>query len=216
MGARPLLLRRRLAWLLFSPWGHVVKAVVLLALAGLVAAGAVLWYLLLSPALAELIPDGALSATTGPALRLLVKILLWLAPPSAYRLVKRWLAKQHPEHFLYHAARRIHNELRKRDTGLRFIIHGHDHQPDTRPLSRTADGRLAYYLNTGTWTPTFAEEERRLQTLGREVQFTFARLAKAANGYEAHLLRWNDDAGRVEPQMVPPADENDRYDEGRR
>jgi len=210
-GTQPLLLRRGLAWLLFSPWGHVVKVVMLLVLAGLALAGAALWYLVLAPALAGLIPNGVISATAGPALKLLTKILLWLAPPAAYGLVKRWLAKQHTEHFLYHAARRIHDELRKRDAGLRYIIHGHDHQPDTRPLSRAADGHLAYYLNTGTWTPTFAEGERRLRTLGQEVQFTFVQLVKAVSGYEAHLLRWNDDAGRAEQQLVPPADENDRY-----
>jgi hypothetical protein len=81
---------------------------------------------------------------------------------------------------------------------------GHSHQPNVRPVALRADGRHIYYANTGTWTPTFAEGKRRLQTLGREVQFTFLRLVQGARGYEADLLRWNDSAGRAEPQMVPP------------
>ena len=110
------------------------------------------------------------------------------------------------EDFLFDAARRICEHLRGTDPELRYVITGHEHRPDTRPVAREDDGRHAYYLNTGTWTPAFAEGKRRLQTLGQEVQFTFVRLVKGRDGYEADLLRWNDDAGRADPQIVPPAE----------
>lgn len=208
VGARPLLLHERLAWFLFSPEGHVLKVLALLGLGALTTGSAALWYLVLAPALSGVIPGGS-SGTVGSALQLLVKILLWLLPPGAYALVKRWLARQHSERFLFQAARRIFLELSIGDPDLRYVIHGHDHQPDTRPIARTANGRLAYYMNTGSWTPVFAEGERRLRTLGREVEFTFVQLVRGAEGYAAQLLRWNDDAGRPERQMVPPADASD-------
>jgi hypothetical protein len=205
-GARPLLLRRPLAWLLFSPWGHAVKAVILLGLALLGLGGAAAWYLIVAPVVAGLLPGELAFTTVGPALQLLAKVLLWLVPPAGYALLKRRLGIRHLEGFLPQAARLIHRHLREQDSGLRFFIAGHSHQPDAQPIARGPDGRLVYYLNTGTWTPTFAEGKRRLLTLGREVQFTFVRLVKGDGGYEAEVLRWNDDAGRAEPQIVPPAE----------
>jgi hypothetical protein len=205
-GAVPLLLRRPLAWLLFSPWGHVFKAVILLGTTLLGLGGAALWYLVVAPVLAELLPGELAFTTVGPALQLLAKALLWLVPPAAYTSLKRWLGVRNLEGFLPQAARRIHELLREQDPQLRYFIAGHNHKPDTRPIARGPDGRPAYYLNTGTWTPTFAEGKRRLLTLGREVQFTFVRLVQGDDGYEAEVLRWNDDAGRAEPQIVPPAE----------
>jgi len=59
-------------------------------------------------------------------------------------------------------------------------------------------------LNTGCWFVEFAEDARRLQTVGQDVQFTFVRLLSGDGGVQADLLRWNDEAGRVERQMLPP------------
>lgn len=60
----------------------------------------------------------------------------------------------------------------------------------------------AYYLNTGSWVPAFVEGRRRLETLGRDVQFTFVRLAQSGGEVEADVWRWNDDAGRADPLIV--------------
>jgi UDP-2,3-diacylglucosamine pyrophosphatase LpxH len=204
-GDTPLLLRRPLAWLLFSPGGHVVKVLLLLALAALAVGLVALWYLVVTPALAGLIPGDFPYATVGSASQLLAKFLLWLAPPVVYALVRRRRKRQHSGPFLFEAARRIYAHLQEEDPSLRYYIAGHDHQPDTRIVERREDGRHVYYLNTGSWTPWFAEGEQRLRTLGQEVQFTFARLVKGEGGYEADLLRWNDDAGRADPQIVPAA-----------
>jgi UDP-2,3-diacylglucosamine pyrophosphatase LpxH len=204
-GDTPLLLRRPLAWTMFSPGGHIVKILLLLMLVALLIGAGALWYLVAAPALADLIPADLLSAAIGPASQILAKILLWLAPPAVYAIVQRRIQQQHAGPFLFEAARRVHEHLRDQDPDLRYYILGHDHQADTRPMERKGDGHHVYYLNTGTWTPHFAEGKRRLQTLGREVQFTFARLVQDEHGYEAALLRWNDDASRADPQITPPA-----------
>ncbi len=206
-GDRPVLLRQALAWTLFSPGGHVVKILLLLMLIALLVGAGVLWYLVVAPALADRIPADLLFATAGPALQILAKILLWLAPPAAYAIVRSRTRQRYSESLLFDAACRIHDHMRDQDPDLRYYILGHDHQADTRPMERKGDGHHVYYLNTGTWTPHFAEGKRRLQTLGREIQFTFARLVqdKSGHGYAADLLRWNDDAGRADPQVTPPA-----------
>jgi len=202
-GETPLLARRPLAWFLFSPAGHILKGVLLVTLIGLGLVGAGLWYLLVVPLMAGLIPSGFPFATVGPALQLLSKVLLWLIPPALYQALRRWLARRYPQPFLFEAARRLHGHLRGEDHDLRFYLFGHTHQPDVRLVERRDDGRHVYYLNTGSWTPYFAAGERRLRRLGEAVQFTFARLRWTGRGYEADLLRWNDDAGRAEEQIVP-------------
>jgi len=202
-GKKPLILRRGLAWFLFSPGGHVVKMLLLLALVAAVVGLGALWYLVVVPGLANLIPPDVIYATVGPALQLLAKIVLWLAPPVVLAIARRRRGKDPLGPFVFEGARRVHAQLREQDPALRYYVAGHDHRPDVRPVERREDGRHVYYVNTGSWTPCFAEGERRLQTLGREVQFTFARLVQGEEGYEADLLRWNDDAGRADPQVVP-------------
>lgn len=199
----PLLQRKALAWLLFSPGGHVVKGLLLLVLAALGVGAALLWYLVIVPALAALIPDQLFFDAAGAALELLAKVILWAVPPMAYELGRRELERRYPELFLHRAMERIHAHLKKADPDLRFYIVGHDHRPDVQIVERRDDGRHVYYLNTGSWTPWFAQGERRLQTLGQEVQFTFVQLTCGEEGYQADLLRWNDDAGRVQRQIVP-------------
>jgi hypothetical protein len=199
----PLLQRKSLAWLLFSPGGHVVKGLLLLVLAALCVGAALLWYLVLVPALTALIPDQLFFDAAGAALELLAQVILWAVPPVAYELGRRELEKRYPELFLHRAMERVHDHLKAADPDLCFYIVGHDHRPDVQIVERRDDGRHVYYLNTGSWTPWFAHGERRLQTLGQEVQFTFVQLTQGEDGYRADLLRWNDAAGRVERQIVP-------------
>ena len=201
-GATPLLARRLLAWFLFSLAGHVLKGVLLLLLVGGVLGLLGVWYLLIAPLLASLIPAGFLFATAGPAVRLLVKLLLWLLPPFLYQTFHRKTAGRGEEPFLWKAARRLHARLKGADPDLRFYIFGHDHRPNVQVVERRKNGRHVYYLNTGAWTPVFAEGTRRLRTLGAEVEFTFLRLVEREDGYEADLLRWNDEAGRPEREVL--------------
>lgn len=201
-GAAPILTRRLMAWFLFSPAGHILKGLLLLLLGGLTLGLLGAWYLLIAPALASLVPAGFLFATAGPAVRLLFKLLLWLLPPLLYRALHRRAAGQEGEPFLWRAASRLHVHLKEVDPDLRFYIFGHDHQPNARLVERRGNSRHVYYLNTGTWTPVFAEGTHRLRTLGAGVAFTFLRLTKQGSGYEADLLRWNDEAGRPEQEVL--------------
>ena len=204
LGARPLLLRQRLAWLLFSPPGHAVKLALVIAATALILALVALYYLVITPAIASLLPASVVVTGAGPTLRLLGKALLWLLPPAAYAALRRTLGGRVVDDPLFEASTQIHGILRERDPELSYLIMGHNHRTNARPIALRADGRHTYYLNTGTWTPSFAEGLRRLQTLGREVEFTFLRLAKGIRGYEAQLLRWNDNASRADAQTVPP------------
>jgi len=199
----PLMVRKGPAWLLFSPGGHVVKALLVLLLLALAAGGALWWYLVAAPFLAGLIPVGFLSASAGPALQLLSKIALWILPPLALEGLRRRFEKWYPEPLMYWAAHRVHRHIAQIDPDLRFYILGHDHTADVRLIERRHDRRHIYYLNTGCWFPEFAEGARRLQTLGREVEFTFVQLRQEEDQREAKLLRWNDDAGRAERPVVP-------------
>jgi hypothetical protein len=204
LGARPLLLRRRLAWFLFSPVGHGLKIACLIVLALAVASLLGAYYLVIAPAIAALLPAGFLVTTAGPTLQLLAMILLWTVPPAAYSAIRRKLGETVLRDPLIEASARIQRLLLKGDPQLRYVVMGHSHRADIRPVALRSDGRHTTYVNTGTWTPSFAEGARRLQTLGREVEFTFLRLTETARGFEARLLRWNDDAGRAERQSVPP------------
>lgn len=199
---RPLLLNRPLAWFLFSPLGHALKALLIVAAVVLV----VFWFVAAVPWLAALVPASFPSATLGPALRRLVEIALWFGPPALLaRALQQRAVRMGHDPYLSHAVRRIHAHLAAHDPALRFYIMGHTHYTEVDLVERRADGNHVYYLNTGCWFAEFAEGARRLQTLGQEVQFTFVRLLDGKDGVQADLLRWNDEAGRVERQMVPPA-----------
>ncbi|MBN1954898.1 MAG: hypothetical protein JW900_07585 [Anaerolineae bacterium] len=199
----PLMLRPGWSWFLFSPAGHVLKGLILLALAALVAGGTLLWYLVAAPLLASLIPDTPGAEIVGAALQLLGTILLWLLPPLAVEAFRRAAQKRRPGPFLLRAARRIHAHLQAHDPELRFLILGHDHRADVQIVARRKDRRHVYYLNTGCWFPEFAEGTKRLQKLGRDVEFTFVRLVRTDSDAEAELLRWNDEAGRAERYVTP-------------
>jgi UDP-2,3-diacylglucosamine pyrophosphatase LpxH len=201
----PLLMRPGLAWFLFSPGGHVVKALLLGLIVALGLTAGVLWYLVGAPALAGLIPAQSLHDPVGPALQLLTKVLLWAAPPVLYELIRRRWEKRYSVLFLCRAMQRVYRHLRSVDSELCHLVVGHDHRADVQVVGRRDDGDPVYCLNTGSWTPRFARGERRLQTLGQDVQFTFVRLMKRDRGYESRLMRWDDQAGRAERQVVPLA-----------
>ena len=177
----PLLLRGFTTWLLFSPLGHVVKAILLLLAVVALAA----WYVVAIPAIAALIPN--------QSLELLVELFLWLGLPAL--ISKRWgqkASKSGDDPFLFHAAQRVHSHLKQEDDAIHLYVMGHTHRAETCIVERRSNARHAYYMNTGCWFPEFAADTRRLQTLGREVEFTFIRLRQLPDGPQADLMRWND------------------------
>ncbi len=93
----------------------------------------------------------------------------------------------------------------------RYYIFGHDHDPHKKLLKEEhywTDEKATYYLNTGSWLSWFAgQDARRLRSGGKDLEFTFVKIWEQDIGwdeteYRAELLRWNDDAGRAEEQVV--------------
>jgi hypothetical protein len=70
---------------------------------------------------------------------------------------------------------------------VKHVIMGHTHVADIRPL----DNRGGLYADTGTWTAIKTAWEH-LQPRAR--RFTFVRI----RGDRLQLLRWNDEAGRID------------------
>ena len=98
----------------------------------------------------------------------------------------------------------------------RYYIFGHDHIP-YRILLKEGNywtgAKSTYYFNTGSWLSLFSgEDTRRLRTGGGDLEFTFLKIwqpsvstpdsASRGGEYEASLLRWDDEAGRAEDQLV--------------
>lgn len=78
---------------------------------------------------------------------------------------------------------------------LEIVTFGHTHNPEQLT---DMDGR---YFNTGTWTPVFESSSSEVRM---DKTFTFLQINRNASGsYNAqHLLRWNDDALRVDPMNL--------------
>jgi UDP-2,3-diacylglucosamine pyrophosphatase LpxH len=93
----------------------------------------------------------------------------------------------------------------------RFYIFGHDHEPYKAVLSKGDywnDEPTAEYINTGSWLSSFSKEDvRRLRTGGGDLEFTFFKVWKYKTGVnemevKGELLRWDDEAERIERQIV--------------
>jgi len=75
---------------------------------------------------------------------------------------------------------------------------GHTHNP-----SACDPGTKAVFFNTGTWIPVI---ETSTLDVREDKMYTFLHLERDSNGglvvVPNHLERWNDDAGRAEPQLL--------------
>ncbi len=74
-------------------------------------------------------------------------------------------------------------------TGARFVLMGHTHDPDLLHLPN--DG---LYLNTGTWTKVFSDEDRVFR---EEKELTFVRIVDTPKGLKAKLLKWEGQLGEA-------------------
>ena len=123
------------------------------------------------------------------------------------KLVERYVM---PQDYIRHACQRAHNILREtlrpNDVPY-FYIMGHDHHPNFFIMEdQTKDrDKPTFYVNAGSWLPTFSEENiRRMRTGGLDNEFTFFKLVGKQGKCSGELLKWNDTAKRVQPQIVPP------------
>jgi UDP-2,3-diacylglucosamine pyrophosphatase LpxH len=75
--------------------------------------------------------------------------------------------------------------------GVKNVAFGHTHDPDLRglPSDRDRDGE---YVNSGTWTIVFSEEERLLR---EEKEFVYIQIQKQPS-LQMDLLKWKDELGK--------------------
>ena len=82
---------------------------------------------------------------------------------------------------------------------FRIMTMGHTHNPGEYPLG---DGRPRFY-NTGTWIPVIETSSAEVR---EDRMYTFLHLRRDGGrlvvAEEGLLQRWNDDAGRAEPQLL--------------
>jgi UDP-2,3-diacylglucosamine pyrophosphatase LpxH len=77
--------------------------------------------------------------------------------------------------------------------GTRYIIFGHTHESDMCTLSASPEGKKSEYINSGSWTKSFATnyEEALLKS---ENEFVYVQIGydKKKDDIKMDLLRWND------------------------
>lgn len=108
------------------------------------------------------------------------------------------------------AAEKICCELNRpgadgRTASVRFLIFGHDHLATTKELHDKSEHRPPFrqwYVNTGSWLPTFDESNRLLRG---DVQFTFLRIIPGLDDDRPQLLEWRPQMNSVRPiQLFGP------------
>ncbi len=111
---------------------------------------------------------------------------LFLAEIAGWVLVR--LLKRDPQRTIRQRLRQRALEIQQL-TGARFILMGHTHDPD---LLHLPNGGL--YLNSGTWTKVFSDEDRVFR---EEKELTFARIVESHKGLKAKLLKWEGRLGEA-------------------
>ncbi len=133
--------------------------------------------------------------------------LIWslISAPVTYwatTLLLGWLNLG--EDYLLRPAQDVERILKRYEQDVPYILFGHDHAHNAQQLPKEG-----WYLNTGTWMHMYETQRKRLL---REVhEYPFVRmtdthhvLARDQEGDarpqpRVELLRWNDEAERVEP-----------------
>jgi len=77
--------------------------------------------------------------------------------------------------------------------GVKYVVLGHTHDPDLKGLPNDKE-RIGEYVNSGTWTKVFSEEERLLR---EEKEFVYVQILKKPKP-KMELLKWNDKLGEGE------------------
>jgi len=77
--------------------------------------------------------------------------------------------------------------------GARYIIFGHTHESDMWTLSASPEGKKSEYINSGSWTKSFAGNYEEA-LLKEENEFVYVQIGydKKKDDLKMDLLRWND------------------------
>lgn len=79
----------------------------------------------------------------------------------------------------------------------RYLVLGHTHAATVVPVA--VDGGEAFYLNTGTWIPTWAEDR---QDLAGRIIYSYIRFDLDGYEYRHRMLEWDDQAGEGRPARL--------------
>jgi UDP-2,3-diacylglucosamine pyrophosphatase LpxH len=85
--------------------------------------------------------------------------------------------------------------------GVKNVAFGHTHDPDLRGLPSDED-RTGEYVNSGTWTIVFSDEERLLR---EAKEFVYVQILKQPN-LQMELLQWKDELGKGQRVKLFEAD----------
>jgi UDP-2,3-diacylglucosamine pyrophosphatase LpxH len=103
---------------------------------------------------------------------------------SFCKVLWKFITSEKPSLYL-ERAKKIQKTL-----GVKNVAFGHTHDPDLRGLPSDRD-RIGEYVNSGTWTIVFSEEERLLR---EEKEFVYVQILKQPN-LQMELLQWKDELG---------------------
>ena len=116
------------------------------------------------------------------------------------RLVAHRIAAESKVDYLLSIAKSIGPILNRHGLEVRYLVFGHTHSADVVKLPRQPE--LSYdqwYVNTGTWTQVWSEEERLVRD---RKQFSFLKVLRDEGLGRPTLLHWNDDGGRPAPVLI--------------
>ncbi len=83
--------------------------------------------------------------------------------------------------------------------GVRYVVFGHTHDADIRMLWERPWDKKSEYVNSGTWTKSFASNyEEALLKSENEFVYVNIRYNEAKKDVKMELLRWNDNIGEGE------------------
>lgn len=110
-----------------------------------------------------------------------------LSNDSFFKVLLRFFSHEKASPYLGKA-----NQLRD-VLGVKNIVLGHTHDPDLRGLPSDRD-RFGEYINSGTWTIVFSEEEKLSR---EEKEFVYVQILKQTKP-KMELLKWKDELGQGE------------------
>nr|WP_294793635.1 metallophosphoesterase [uncultured Mucilaginibacter sp.] len=80
---------------------------------------------------------------------------------------------------------------------LKLVTFGHTHNPQQKSMG----GTTQKYYNTGTWMPVFENNAASVR-LDKTYTLLYLMLTEAGNLNKSQLIRWNDDALRIDEQVL--------------
>ncbi len=88
-------------------------------------------------------------------------------------------------------------KLFEQNKRLKLVTFGHTHNPE----QKTMTGSTQKYYNTGTWIPVFENNAASVR-FDKTYTLLHITLDEAGSLKRSQLIRWNDDALRIDEQVL--------------